>query len=43
MSTKLETTITQLKATNRELERDIEQKSKLEDMRSTFISDVSHE
>jgi signal transduction histidine kinase len=43
MSTKLETTITQLKATNRELERDIEQKSKLEQMRSTFISDVSHE
>ena len=43
MSTKLETTITQLKATNRELERDIEEKSKLEQMRSTFISDVSHE
>lgn len=43
MSNKLETTITQLKATNRELERDIEQKSKLEQMRSTFISDVSHE
>lgn len=43
MSTKLETTITQLKSTNRELERDIEQKSKLEQMRSTFISDVSHE
>lgn len=43
MSTKLETTITQLKTTNRELERDIEQKSKLEQMRSTFISDVSHE
>ena len=43
MSTKLETTITQLKSTNRELERDIEQKSKLEEMRNTFISDVSHE
>lgn len=43
MSTKLETTITQLKSTNRELERDIEQKSKIEQMRSTFISDVSHE
>ena len=43
MSTKLETTITQLKTTNRELERDIEHKSKLEEMRSTFISDVSHE
>ena len=43
MSTKLETTITQLKATNRELERDVEEKSKLEQMRSTFISDVSHE
>ena len=43
MSTKLETTITQLKMTNRELEKDIEQKSKLEQMRSTFISDVSHE
>ena len=43
MSTKLETTITQLKSTNCELEKDIEQKSKLEQMRSTFISDVSHE
>lgn len=43
LSSKLETTITQLKTTNRELERDIEQKSRLEEMRSTFISDVSHE
>ncbi len=43
MSSKLETTINQLKATNSELERDIETKSKLEQMRSSFISDVSHE
>lgn len=43
MSEKLEKTIKQLRSTNVELERDIEEKSKLDEMRKTFISDVSHE
>ncbi len=43
MSDKLEGTIKQLRATNNELERDIEEKSKLDEMRKSFISDVSHE
>lgn len=43
MSDKLEKTIKQLRSTNIELERDIEEKSKLDEMRTSFISDVSHE
>ena len=43
MSRKLETTIKQLRTSNTELERDIEEKSKIDEMRRTFISDVSHE
>lgn len=43
MSDKLESTIKQLRNTNIELERDIEEKSKIDEMRKTFISDVSHE
>lgn len=43
MSEKLETTIQQLRNSNIELERDIEEKSKLDEMRTSFISDVSHE
>ena len=43
MSEKLETTINQLRKTNNELERDIERKSKIDEMRKSFISDVSHE
>ncbi len=43
MSDKLETTIKQLRANNIELERDIEEKSKIDEMRKQFISDVSHE
>ena len=43
MSEKLEKTIKQLRSTNIELERDIEEKSKLDEMRKSFISDVSHE
>ena len=43
MSDKLEITIKQLRSTNSELERDIEEKSKLDEMRKSFISDVSHE
>ena len=43
MSDKLERTINQLRNTNIELEKDIEEKSKLDEMRTSFISDVSHE
>lgn len=43
MSDKLEKTIRQLRNTNVELEKDIEEKSKLDEMRKSFISDVSHE
>ena len=43
MSEKLEKTINQLRNTNIELERDIERKSKIDEMRKSFISDVSHE
>lgn len=43
MSDKLENTIKQLRETNIELEKDIEEKSKIDDMRKQFISDVSHE
>ncbi len=43
MSDKLESTIKQLRETNVELEKDIEEKSKIDEMRKQFISDVSHE
>ena len=43
MSETLEKTINQLKNTNFELEKDIEEKSKIDEMRKSFISDVSHE
>ena len=43
MSQKLEGTIKQLRSSNIELERDIEEKSKIDEMRKQFISDVSHE
>ena len=43
MSEKLESTIKQLRSSNNQLERDIEEKSKIDDMRKQFISDVSHE
>lgn len=43
MSDKLEGTIQQLRNSNVELEKDIEEKSKIEEMRTQFISDVSHE
>ena len=39
----MEKTIRQLRNTNIELEKDIEEKSKLDEMRTSFISDVSHE
>ena len=43
LSDKLEETIEQLKINNSELEKDIEEKSKIDEMRKQFISDVSHE
>lgn len=43
LSDTLEHTISELKANNNELERDIKEKSKIEEMRTQFISDVSHE
>lgn len=43
MSDKLEETINELRKNNDELERDIKQKSKIDEMRTQFISDVSHE
>ena len=43
MSDKLEYTIKELQKNNSELERDIEKKSKIDEMRKQFISDVSHE
>ena len=43
VSEKLENTINQLKRNNTKLERDIEKKSKIDEMRKQFISDVSHE
>ncbi len=43
MSDKLEATIGQLRKNNNELEKDIEERAKIDDMRKQFISDVSHE
>ena len=43
LSENLENKIQELKKANIELEKDIEEKSKLTEMRSQFISDVSHE
>ena len=43
LSDKLESTIKQLKSTNLELEKDVEEQSQIDEMRKSFISDVSHE
>jgi len=43
MSEKLETTISELKNANYELQRDIEQKEKMEEVRTEFLGNVSHE
>ena len=43
LSSKLENTISQLKTANLELEKDIEEKRKIDDMRKEFLSHVSHE
>lgn len=43
MSKALENTISQLKSANLELQRDLDNKNKLEEMRNEFLSNVSHE
>ena len=43
LSDRLKNTIQQLKKNNSELERDIEEKAKIDEMRKRFVSDVSHE
>lgn len=43
MSSRLEKTISELKSANNQLQKDIEQKDRLEDMRNEFLGNVSHE
>lgn len=43
MSAKLEQSISELKKANNELQKDIEKKEKIEQMRTEFIGNVSHE
>lgn len=43
LSEKLEKTISELKTANNELQRDIEQREKIDEMRKEFLSNVSHE
>ena len=43
MSLQLEKTVSELKTANNQLQKDIEQKEKLEDMRNEFTGNVSHE
>ena len=43
MSEKLESTISELKIANNRLQKDIEQKEKIEQMRNEFLGNVSHE
>ena len=43
MSEQLEKTISELKSANNRLQKDIEQKEKMEDMRNEFLGNVSHE
>lgn len=43
MSDKLETVISELKTANNELQRDIEKKDEIDEMRKEFLSNVSHE
>ena len=43
MADKLELTIKRLRSNNNKLEQNIEEKSKIDEMRRQFISDVSHE
>ena len=43
MSKELEQTISELKTANNELQKDIEKKERIDDMRKVFLSNVSHE
>lgn len=43
LSATLENTISELKSANNELQRDIERKNKIDEMRKEFLSNVSHE
>ena len=43
LSDELEKTISELKSANAELERDIEKKTQIDEMRKEFLSNVSHE
>ena len=43
MSDKLQLTISELKTANNELRKDIDQRTKIDDMRKEFLSHVSHE
>ncbi|BBF42029.1 sensor histidine kinase [Lachnospiraceae bacterium KM106-2] len=43
LSEKLETTISELKSANNELQRDIENKIQIDEMRKEFLSNVTHE
>lgn len=43
LSEKLEVTISELKSVNNELQKDIEQKTQIDEMRKEFLSNVSHE
>ncbi|MGI6011713.1 MAG: ATP-binding protein [Ruminococcus sp.] len=43
MSEKLERTISELKSANNELQKDIEKKTQIDEMRKEFLSNVSHE
>lgn len=43
LSSKLEITISELKSVNNELQKDIEQKIQIDEMRKEFLSNVSHE
>lgn len=43
MSEKLEQTISELKSANNELQKDIEKKTQIDEMRKEFLSNVSHE
>ena len=43
LSETLETTISELKSANNELQRDIERKTQIDEMRKEFLSNVSHE
>ena len=43
MSEELERTISELKTANNELQKDIEKKTQVDEMRKEFLSNVSHE